>query len=74
MPFFIVHVSGRSSRKQARTDPPGFSTYDAAEETAKARYHNGDYFIVEADDEPTAGQRAIAESRPLDQISSSDEG
>jgi hypothetical protein len=73
VPFFSVRVSGRSSRRQARTDPPGFSTYEAAEETAKARYPNGDYFIVEAEDEPTASHRAIAESRPLDQISSSDE-
>jgi hypothetical protein len=66
MPFYIVHVSGPSAAKRARVDPDPFDTYEFAEEAARARWPGQDYFVVEADDEPSAGRRALDDSRPLD--------
>ena len=66
MPFFIAHVSGPSSSKRVLLDPGSFETARAAEDAAMQRWPDGDYFIVEADDEKQAGTRAIGESRELD--------
>ena len=66
MPFFIAHVSGPPSSKRVLTDPGGFETPEAAEQVAQRRWPDGDYFIVEAEDEHSAGYQAIAESRALD--------
>lgn len=66
MPFFIAHVSGPRASKRVLTDPGGFETAHEAEDAAKSRWPDGDYFIVEADDEDRAGIAAIAESRSLD--------
>lgn len=66
MPFYIVHVSGRSAGKRAGVDPDAFDTYEAAESTARARWPGKDYFVVEAHDEAAAGRRAIEDSRGLD--------
>ena len=66
MPFYIVHVSGRSANKRASVDPDAFDTYEGAESTARARWPGRDYFVVEADDEAAAGRRALDESGPLD--------
>jgi hypothetical protein len=66
VPFFIAHVSGSPRSKRVSTDAGGFATPEAAEEVAKQRWSNGDYFIVEAEDEHQAGLRAINESRALD--------
>ena len=66
MPFFIAHVSGPRSSKRVLTDSGGFETAHDAEEAAKSRWPNGDYFIVEAEDVERAGVAAIAESRALD--------
>ena len=66
MPFYIVHVSGRAKRKRAIADGRGFETSGAAEEVAKQRWRDGDYFIVEAEDEREAERRAIRASRGLD--------
>ncbi|MDP8921293.1 MAG: hypothetical protein M3O34_00210 [Chloroflexota bacterium] len=66
MPFFIAHVSGPRSSKRVLTDSGGFETAREAEDAAKSRWPNGDYFIVEADDADQAGIAAIAESRTLD--------
>ena len=66
MPFYIVHVSGPAARKRAIADRRGFETPTAAEEVAKPRWPDGDYFIVEAEDEQAAERRAIRESRGLD--------
>ena len=66
MPFFIVHISGRSAGKRARADPDAFASYEMAESMARARWPEQSYFVVEADDETAAGQQAIRESQPLD--------
>ena len=66
MPFYIVHVSGRSADKRTRADPDAFDTHEAAESTARARWPGQDYFVVEADDEPGARRRALDDSVPLD--------
>jgi hypothetical protein len=66
MPFYIVHVSGPAARKRAIADRRGFETPGAAEEVARQRWPEGGYFIVEAEDEDSAGGRAIEESRALD--------
>ncbi len=66
MPFFIAHVSGLRSSKRVLTDSGSFETAHDAEDAAKSRWPNGDYFIVEADDAGQAGRAAIAESRTLD--------
>ena len=66
MPFYIVHVSGRSTGKRARVDPDAFDTYEIAESMARARWPGQDYFVVEADDGAGAGRQAIGNSRPLD--------
>jgi hypothetical protein len=66
MSFFIAHVSGPRSSKRVLTDPGGFETPEAAEDAARDRWPDGDYFIVEAADEKEAGMRAIDESRALD--------
>jgi hypothetical protein len=66
MPFYIVHLSGRSAGKRARTDPDQFETYEMAESMARARWPEESYFVVEAADELSAGQQAIRESGPLD--------
>ena len=66
MPYFIAHVSGPRSSKRVLTDNGGFPTAQEAEDAAKSRWPNGDYFIVEADDEHQAGIAAVAESRTLD--------
>ena len=66
MPFFIAHVSGPRSSKRVLTDSGSFETAHEAEEAARLRWPNGDYFIVEADDADRAGIAAIAESRTLD--------
>ena len=66
MPFFIAHVSGPPSSKRVLTDPVGFETARSAEEAAMRRWPDGDYFIVEAEDETAAGRRAIDASRTLD--------
>jgi hypothetical protein len=44
----------------------GFETPEAAEDAARERWTDGDYFIVEAENEKEAGMRAIDESRTLD--------
>lgn len=66
MPFYIVHVSGRAKRKRAIADGRGFETPGSAEEVAKQRWRDGDYFIVEAEDEHEAERQAIRASRGLD--------
>ena len=66
MLFHIVYVSGRRTAKRAVTDKGGFDTPQAAEETAKRRWPDGGYFIVEAEDEERAGIQAMGESRALD--------
>ena len=66
MPFFIAHVSGPPSSKRVLTDPGGFETPEAAEQVAQRRWPDGGYFIVEAEDEHSAGRQAINESRALD--------
>ena len=66
MPFFIAHVSGPPASKRVLTDSGGFATAREAEDTAKRLWPDGDYFIVEAEDEADAGSRAIGESRDLD--------
>ena len=66
MPFYIVHVSGRAKRKRAIADGRGFETSGAAEEVAKQRWRDGDYFIVEAEDEQAAERQAILASKGLD--------
>ena len=66
MPFFIAHVSGPRSSKRVLIDSGEFETVHEAEDAAKSRWPNGDYFVVEADDEAQAGVAAIAESRSLD--------
>ena len=66
MPFVIAHVSGPRSSKRVLTDSGGFETAHDAEDAAKSRWPNDDYFIVEADDAGQAGSAAIAKSRPLD--------
>ena len=66
MPFYIVYVSGLRAAKRAVTDRGSFETPGAAEEVAKQRWPEGGYFIVEAEDEDSAGGRAIEESRALD--------
>jgi hypothetical protein len=66
MPFFIAHVSGPRSSKRVLTDPGSFETAQEAEDAAKSRWPDGDYFIVEAEDGNQAGIAAIAESRSLD--------
>ena len=66
MPFFIAHVSGPPSSKRVLTDPGGFETSEAAEQVAQRRWPDGGYFIVEAEDEHSAGHQAINESRGLD--------
>jgi hypothetical protein len=66
MPFFIAHVSGPPSSKRVLTDSDGFDSPHEAEDAAKSRWPDGDYFIVEAEDADRAGIAAIAESRSLD--------
>ena len=66
MPFFIAHVSGSRSSKQVLIDSGDFETVHEAEDAAKSRWPNGDYFVVEAEDKDQAGSVAIAESRGLD--------
>lgn len=66
MPFFIAHVSGPRSSKRVLIDSGAFETHDEAEDAAKSRWPNGDYFIVEAENKDQAGSVAIAESRGLD--------
>src|SRR5207248_3545116 len=36
VPFFIVHVSGRSASTRARADPDAFASYEMAESMARA--------------------------------------
>ncbi len=66
MPFFIAHVSGPRSSKRVLIDSGEFETVHEAEDAAKSRWPNGDYFVVEAEDRDQAGSVAIAESRALD--------
>ena len=66
MPFFIAHVSGPRSSKRVLVDSEGFETVHEAEDAAKSRWPNGDYFVVEAADKDEAGSVAIAASRELD--------
>ena len=66
MPFFIAHVSGPPSSKRVLTDSEGFETSLEGEDAGRSRLPDGDYFIVEAEDENQAGIAAIAESRTLD--------
>ena len=66
MPFFIAHVSGPRSSKRVLIDSGDFETFHEAEDAAKSRWPNGDYFVVEAADKDQAGSVAIAESRTLD--------
>ena len=66
MPFYIVHISGRAAGKRARVDPEGFETYQLAESTARARWPEQAYFVIEADEETAAARRAIRESGCLD--------
>ena len=66
MPFFIAHVSGPRSSKRVLIDSEAFETGHEAEDAAKSRWPNGDYFVVEAEDRDRAGSVAIAESRALD--------
>ena len=68
MPFYIVHVSGRSADKRSRVDPDAFGTYEMAESAARARWPEQSYFVVEADDERGARLRAVRDSRPLDDM------
>ena len=66
MPFYIARVSGRSSQKRVAVDEEAFETSGVAETMARARWPEGAYFIVEAEDALAAGRRAVGESRPLD--------
>ena len=66
MPFFIAHVSGPSASKRVLTDSGSFESAADAEDVARQHWPDGDYFIVEADDEHQAGIKAVAESRELD--------
>jgi hypothetical protein len=59
-------MSGPPSSKRVLTDRGSFATAREAEDTAKRLWPDGDYFVVEAEDEADAGSRAIGESRELD--------
>ena len=50
MPFYIVHVCGRASGKQASVDPETFETAALAEAIAGSRCAGQPCLVIEAED------------------------